>query len=67
MCDIAPLNPKHDPTIDDIYQTSVLVDNQLCTIGLVNHTSSEKFQDLFTPEVQAADAVVIAYNVCGRK
>lgn len=58
---------EYDATIEDAYQKSVIVDDKICHVEIVDTAGQEEFQSMLDGWIRGADGVILVYDVSSRQ
>lgn len=58
---------EYDATIEDAYQKSVIVDEKICQVEIVDTAGQEEFQSMLDGWIRGADGIILVYDVSSRQ
>lgn len=57
----------YDATIEDAYQKSVIVDDKIAHVEIVDTAGQEEFQSMLDSWIRGADGIILVYDVSSRQ
>lgn len=58
---------EYEPTIEDFYRKNIRVDDQFCTIEVIDTAGQEEFGSMLDNWIRSADGVIIVYDIGNRR
>lgn len=58
---------EYEPTIEDFYRKTIRVDDQLCTVEIIDTAGQEEFDSMLDNWIRSAHGVVMVYDIGNRR